>query len=61
MEGILYPVNGYRGALERKGIKPKDHKAENAKLLKEKRHEFVSKQEKVAESKKESTAFFQKK
>lgn len=54
MEEILYPVNGYRGTLARKGITPKNHKSENVRLLKEKHQEFVEKKDKLAESKKES-------
>ena len=54
MEDILYPVNGFRGGQERKGIVPTDHRKKNTQLLKDKRHEFVSKQEKTAEAKKES-------
>jgi len=54
IEDILYPVNGYRGALERKGITPKDHKLDNAKKIKEKHDEFITKQKKAEESKKES-------
>ncbi len=54
MEEILYPANGYRGALQRKGILPKDHQAQNLRQLKEKRQEFLGKQEKAEEGKKES-------
>ena len=60
VEEILHPVNGYRGALERKGVIPKDHQKENMKLLKEKRQEYVDKQEKIQDSKKESTRVFDK-
>lgn len=36
---FLNPVNGYRGKLELQGKKPKDHRKENLKLLKQKEQE----------------------
>ena len=52
IEELIYPINGYRGTLERKGIKPKDHHKDNIKMIKEIRKDFVEKQErlKVTES-----------
>ena len=54
IEELLYPVNGYRGTLEKKGISLKNHQATNKKLLKAKHEEFLAKQEKIEEAKKES-------
>ncbi len=35
----LNPINGYRGLLELQGKKPKDHRKENFKLIKQKEEE----------------------
>ena len=53
-EDIIYPVNGFRGELSKKGVKPKDHHRDNLKELKKKKEDFEKKQKEVAESKKES-------
>ena len=42
---ILNPTNGYRGQLEKQGIKPKDHISENRAALKKKQTEIKEKQE----------------
>lgn len=39
MASILRPVDGYRGALKEKGIKPKDHFRENISAMREKQRE----------------------
>eukprot|EP00471_Norrisiella_sphaerica_P002815 CAMPEP_0184494402 /NCGR_PEP_ID=MMETSP0113_2-20130426/28624_1 /TAXON_ID=91329 /ORGANISM="Norrisiella sphaerica, Strain BC52" /LENGTH=278 /DNA_ID=CAMNT_0026880143 /DNA_START=45 /DNA_END=881 /DNA_ORIENTATION=- len=39
MSEILCPTNGYRGALEKKGIKPRNHHRDNLKALKSKQSE----------------------
>lgn len=36
MSSIINPVNGYRGALERKGIKPRNHHKDNMRSLRRK-------------------------
>eukprot|EP00347_Sterkiella_histriomuscorum_P013328 403365138 len=42
---FLNPVNGYRGQLELNGIKPKDHRKENLKMIKQKQEELKKKEE----------------
>jgi hypothetical protein len=42
---ILNPTNGYRGQLEKKGIKPKNHISENRAALKKKEAEIKERQE----------------
>lgn len=42
---ILNPTNGYRGALIKKGIQPKDHMRENMRIIKEKQRENREKAE----------------
>ena len=54
MKEILYPVNGYRGALTQKGIKPKDHQKDNLELIKRKHQEFIDKEALNKQTKKES-------
>ena len=53
---LLYPVNGYRGQLAKKGIVPKDHQKDNLKIIKEKQTAFIEKKSAVEEGKKESMA-----
>ncbi len=48
---FLNPVNGYRGQLELQGKKPKDHKKENFKLLKQKEEEVQKQIEEKSKSK----------
>lgn len=45
MSEILNPSNGYRGGLEAKGIKPKNHMAANRAALKQKEEELLKKKE----------------
>ena len=47
---ILNPTNGYRGQLQKQGIKPKDHMAENKAALKQKAAENQAKQEAIMQS-----------
>jgi len=42
---ILNPTNGYRGQLEKQGIKPKDHISENRAALKKKEADIKERQE----------------
>jgi len=51
---LLYPVKGYRGQLEKKGIKPKDHQKDNLKIIKAKHEEFTERKTEQEEKKKES-------
>jgi hypothetical protein len=51
VSNILNPANGYRGNLERKGIKPKDHMKDNLKKIKEKEVEVKEKNESKNEPK----------
>lgn len=37
----LHPVNGYRGELERKGVKPTDHARKNVEALREQQREML--------------------
>jgi len=53
-EDIIYPVKGFRGEMEKRGIKPKDHHKDNLNDLKKKKEEFIKKQKDLEESKKES-------
>lgn len=53
-EDIIYPANGVREEMRRKGIKPKDHHKDNLNEIKKKKEEFVKKQNEIEESKKES-------
>ncbi len=45
MANVLCPLNGYRGELENRGIKPKDHRRDNLKCIKDKQILFKKKQE----------------
>jgi hypothetical protein len=40
MAAILNPTNGYRGSLQKQGVKPKNHMAANRAALKAKEQEF---------------------
>ncbi|CDW80069.1 UNKNOWN [Stylonychia lemnae] len=48
---FLNPVNGYRGQLELMGKKPKDHRKENLKLIKQKEEENKKLEEEKAKGK----------
>ncbi len=54
-EELLYPTNGYRGSLKRKGIAPKNHQTENLRLLRDRRQEFVDRKERAEAGKKSGT------
>lgn len=45
MADILNPVNGYRGSLQRNGIKPKNHMQQNRTALRKKEEEMREKEE----------------
>lgn len=53
-EDIIYPANGVREEMRRKGVKPKDHHKDNLNDLKKKKEDFKKKQQELEESKKES-------
>lgn len=61
MEELLYPINGYRGNLIKKGIIPKNYQVENYKKIKEKHQNYIDNCEKTKESKKESKNINEKK
>lgn len=50
MAAFLNPVDGYRGALERKGIVPTNHAKKNITALREKQREMQQKREEEAEA-----------
>lgn len=50
---IIAPVDGYRGTLKKKGIKPKNHIQENTKNLKQTLNEYRKKEQAETEAKKE--------
>jgi hypothetical protein len=43
--GILHPVNGYRGELERRGVVPTDHAKRNVAAMREKQKEIQARRE----------------
>ncbi len=43
--GILHPVNGYRGELERRGVVPTDHAKRNVAAMREKQREIQARRE----------------
>lgn len=42
---VLNPINGYRGQLELYGVKPKDHRKDNLKFIKQREEEMRHKLE----------------
>jgi hypothetical protein len=50
---IIAPVDGYRGSLKKKGLKPKNHIQENTKNLKQNINEYRKKEQADVQSKKE--------
>lgn len=51
---LLNPVDGYRGSLQKKGVKPKNHISSNTKSIKQAQQEFKMKQQAEIEAKRES-------
>jgi hypothetical protein len=47
MASILNPTNGYRGSLQSKGIKPKNHMAEHRAALRKKEQDNKTKQDQM--------------
>lgn len=50
---LISPVDGFRGSLQKKGVKPKNHIQDNAKLVKQTQQEFRMKAKADEEAKRE--------